>query len=91
MVTDGRMKYCYAQWGPTEELYDLEADPQELVNLATRPDAEGLLAIWREKLIAEARRLGDTKLLHGDGLASSPLDRSGFKDLPVRGMGWRWY
>jgi arylsulfatase A-like enzyme len=91
MVTDGRWKYCYAQWGPTEELYDLADDPQELVNLAPRPEAEGLLAPWRAKLIAEARRLGDVELLDGDGLATSPLDRSAFKDLPVRGMGWRWY
>ncbi len=91
MVTDGRMKYCYAEWGATEELYDHQDDPQELVNLAARPDAEGLLAGWREKLIAEARRWGDTDLLDGDGLAASPLDRSAFADLPVRGMGWRWY
>jgi len=91
MVTDGRMKYCYAQWGPTEELYDLAEDPRELVNLASQPGSDSLLAEWRAKLISEARKWGDAKLLDGDGLATSPLDRSAFEDLPIRGMGWRWY
>ena len=91
MVFDGRWKYCYTQTGPTEELYDLAEDPDELVNLASRPDAEKLLKPWRKKLIAEARRLGDTDILDGDSLATAPLDRSGFKDLPLRGINWRWF
>lgn len=91
MVTDGRWKYCYAQAGPTEELYDLQEDPNELVNLAVRGDAAKLLGPWRERLIAEARRLGDVALLDGDRLATAPLDRKAIKDLPVSGMGWRWF
>jgi arylsulfatase len=91
MVTDGRWKYLYAQQGPTEELYDLAEDPREMNNLAAGADAESLLAPWRERLIAEARRLGDEAILDGDRLAQAPLDRSSFKDLPVSGMGWRWY
>ncbi|MGB2821440.1 MAG: hypothetical protein WBF17_10690, partial [Phycisphaerae bacterium] len=91
MVTDGRWKYLYAQQGPTEELYDLAADPQELNNLAARNDAEGLPGPWRERLIAEARRLGDDAILDGNRLTQAPLDRRSFKDLPVSGMGWRWY
>lgn len=91
MLFDGRWKYCYAQQGPTEELYDLAEDPDELNNLATRPDADALLKPWREGLIAEARRWGDTGLLDGDGLATSPLDRAALAKLPIAGMGWRWY
>jgi len=91
MVCDGQWKYCYGQEGPTEELYDLSADPSELVNLAAGPDGADRAAPWRGRLIDEARRLGDTGLLDGDGLARSPLDRSGFADLPISGMGWRWY
>jgi len=91
MVTDGRWKYCYAQEGPTEELYDLAEDPTERVNLATRPDGETRLAPWRERLIAEARHFGDTGILDGEGLVTSPLDRETFKDLPIEGMGWRWF
>jgi len=94
MVTDGRWKYCYAQWGAVEELYDLAEDPRELVNLAAAGRRESLTGPWRDRLIAEAKRLGDTDLLDDaspTGLAASPLDRSAFKDLPVGGMGWRWY
>ena len=61
------------------------------MNLATRPDAEKRLAPWRERLIAEARRLGDIALVDGDMLVTSPFDRAALKDLPVEGMGWRWF
>ena len=91
MLFDGRWKYCYAQIGPTEELYDLAEDPDELVNLATQPHAEELLADWRRRLIEEAHRLGDAELLDGEKLAEAPLDRSAFAELPVRGLGWRWF
>ena len=94
MVCDGRWKYCYAQWGAVEELYDLAEDPQELANLASRAGSGPLVAEWRARLIAEARRLGDTAILDESsptGLAAAPLDRSTFPDRPVHGMGWRWY
>jgi len=91
MICDGRWKYAYCQEGPTEELYDLQSDPAELVNLAARADAESVLAPYRQRLIAEARRVGDMGLLDGDGLAASPLDRGRIADLPIGGLGWRWY
>ena len=92
MVTDGRWKYIYAQEGPTEELYDLETDPHELVNLALSPGAKKTLAPWRERLIVEARRLGDTTLFDASGrLVTSPLDRASFRKLPITDMGWRWF
>ncbi|MBM4031852.1 MAG: hypothetical protein FJ291_08720 [Planctomycetes bacterium] len=91
MLFDGRWKFCYAQEGPTEELYDLAEDPHELVNLATRPGGEALVKPWRERLIAEARRLGDAALLDGDRLTTAPLDRSAIPRLPLGGFGWRWF
>jgi len=91
MITDGRRKYCYAQEGGIEELYDLDADPTELVNLASKPGAEARLAPWREKLIAEALRLGDVSLVKDGKLVTSPLDREAIRKLPIREMGWRWY
>ena len=91
MVCDGRWKYCWAQEGPTEELYDLAEDPQELTNLASGPDGAALVRPWRERLIAEARKVGDTAVLDGDALATAPLDRAAIAKLPVGGMGWRWF
>ncbi len=93
MVCDGRWKYCYSQEGPTEELYDLAEDGGELVNLAARPAAEAQLKAWRDRLISEARRFGDTGILDGTGLATSPLDREEISSLPPVGkdMGWRWF
>ncbi|MFP4057685.1 MAG: sulfatase [Candidatus Brocadiia bacterium] len=91
MVFDGRWKYCYAQQGPTEELYDLAEDPHETTNLAAGPGREGLLRPWRDRLVAEARSLGDAALLDGAGLAAEPMDRQAIARLPVRGMGWRWF
>ena len=91
MVTDGRWKYCYSEEGATEELYDLEEDPCELVNLAAAAGMKDELKKWRKCLISEARRLGDDGILDGDGLKASPFDRGAVEELPVRGMGWRWY
>ena len=91
MVTDGRWKFCYAQEGGVEELYDLQTDPHELVNLVSKPGNEKLVASWREKLIAEATRLGDTAMIENGKLAKSPLDREALKALPIKDMGWRWF
>jgi choline-sulfatase len=49
MIRSGRYKYVYSQPDP-EQLYDLAADPHELVNLAGRPDYELLLAQFRSQL-----------------------------------------
>ena len=54
-------KYKYIRTlvaGEMEEIYDLQADPQELKNLALRPENRALLADLRSKCIAELRRTG---------------------------------
>jgi arylsulfatase A-like enzyme len=89
MVTDGQWKYIYSQEGATEQLYDLSADPDELNNLASRPDAESLLRPWRQRLREEALRLGDTGLVREESLVTSPVDRASYINLPITGMGWR--
>jgi arylsulfatase A-like enzyme len=58
-LTDGRHKYIRNLLaGEVEELYDLRADPDELVNLATR-DSENnrLLEKMRKETVAELRRV----------------------------------
>ncbi|WP_125610879.1 arylsulfatase [Specibacter cremeus] len=52
-VTDGHVKYLWASaWG-TEELFDLDADPHELHNLAQDPAHRELRELWRGRLIAD--------------------------------------
>ena len=57
MLRDGRYKYVRTLVkGETEELYDLLADPDELVNLAAKPEHRGRLESLRAKAIDELRR-----------------------------------
>ena len=52
-------KYKYIRTlvaGEMEEIYDVEADPEELTNLALKPEHRALLADLRAKCVAELRR-----------------------------------
>ena len=53
-LTDGKTKYVWYPGTGHEELFDLEHDPRELVNLATRAtDAAALLERWRGVMVKE--------------------------------------
>jgi arylsulfatase A-like enzyme len=57
MLRDGKYKYIRTLVsGETEELYDLAADPEEIVNLAPKTEHRKLLELLRAKAIAELRR-----------------------------------
>lgn len=57
LLRDGQYKYIrYLLDGETEELYDLQADPEELKNLARTPEHRERLISLRSKAIAELRR-----------------------------------
>jgi len=72
MLRDGKYKYIRTLVeGEMEELYDLDADPEELANLALRPDHRELVEKLREKAIAELRRT-DAKFV--DGLPPTKLE-----------------
>ncbi len=59
LIRDGQHKYVRTLVeGEVEEIYDLDADPEELVNLAVKPEHAELLATLRAKTIAELRRTG---------------------------------
>ena len=78
MVRSGRWKYnLYLHNG--EELYDMEADPHELVNLAGRPDAAAVQADLKNRLLEHLRRTKDPFLSH------QPTDREGRprRDCPM--------
>ena len=57
LLRDGKYKYVrYLVEGEVEEIYDLEADPEELTNLATKEKFQSLLGELREKAIDELHR-----------------------------------
>ena len=91
MVTEGRWKYIYSEANRTEELYDQTGDPGELDNLAEDVAHRSRVSDMRELLRDCAVEFLDEELLAPGGLASRQVDRASFADLPVSGMGWRWY
>ena len=71
MVRTGRYKYaCYDRGVPREELYNLDTDPGETVNLAERPDHRDILQQHREHLrqwcIATGDHFGGGHYAHPD-------------------------
>jgi N-sulfoglucosamine sulfohydrolase len=48
---------------PREELYDLDADPREVVNLAGHPEQSKILAELRDKVAAWQKKTGDPWLI----------------------------
>lgn len=91
MVTDGRWKYIYSEENGTEELYNQQEDPGEVNNLAGSTAQKDRLAGMRQTLLDQARDLADDAILDGEGLSRVDVDTAAFSELPVKGMGWRWY
>jgi choline-sulfatase len=91
MVRDKRWKYLYSEMGGLEELYDLQDDPDELLNIAGRADAEPVLAAMRQRMVDWAQENGDDELL-ADGVPavnrSESLDEVEFRPGT---LGWRWH
>ncbi len=57
LLRDGQYKYVrYLLAGETEELYDLQQDPEELQNLVALPEQKSRLERLRQKTIDELRR-----------------------------------
>ena len=66
LAEEGRLTPATAMfWGrkPTEELYDLRADPDNVVNLAGRPEQAERLAAMRQALAAQMTENRDNGLL----------------------------
>ncbi|WP_213585584.1 arylsulfatase [Paenibacillus sp. J2TS4] len=66
-VTDGKMKYVWLPRIGQEQMFDLESDPYERVNLAGEPEHQEALLLWRARMVAvlEVRNAG---LTEGDQL-----------------------
>jgi arylsulfatase len=52
-LTDGREKYVWFSGTGQEQLFDLKDDPQELCDLARRPEAADRVSRWRGTLVQE--------------------------------------
>lgn len=83
MVHDGRYKLIYYATGNYRQLFDLQTDPQEKVNLADSPDHAGSLARLTEILIGQLYGGDETWVANGE-LVGRP-DRA-FTPGPNRGL-----
>ena len=54
-LTDGRRKYIWWPGRGVEQYFNLEEDPDELVDLASDPRCAEEMAAWRDRLVAELR------------------------------------
>ena len=64
MLRSHKWKYIW-NLTDTDELYDMQNDPHELVNLAQDPSKKGLLAELRRDLLAELDAAGDCTVKSG--------------------------
>ena len=51
MIRTDRWKYVYDPMDPVDELYDMEADPWELTNLAGQPSMASIRQELRDRLL----------------------------------------
>ena len=65
-LTDGRTKYVYYAHDGDQQLFDLEADPDETVDLADDPARADLLALWRRRMVEHLSVRGEPWLVDGD-------------------------
>jgi len=72
---------CFVSPRPAEELYDVEADPHESVNLAGDPKHAGVLADMRRALSEWGRETGDVV---PETLSPDEFDREAGDPLPNR-------
>ena len=64
-LTDGREKYIYHAYDGAEQLFDLERDPHELNDLATKQAAVSRLSEWRNRMIAHLAPRGEAYVKNG--------------------------
>jgi len=65
-ITDGHWKYIWYPEGPSEQLFDLDSDPQEIVDLADNLECKNLKISMQEMLVAEEKRCGGELLPNGN-------------------------
>jgi len=65
-LTDGRYKYIYFATDGDQQLFDLDNDPGEMVNLAEKPEYEKLLNSWRQRMVQHLTVRGEPWVIDSD-------------------------
>ncbi|MEN6532224.1 MAG: sulfatase/phosphatase domain-containing protein, partial [Bryobacteraceae bacterium] len=64
-LTDGRFKYIFHARDGEEQLFDLEHDPAEMVDLAGDPAHQATLRTWRGRMIEHLSVRGERFVANG--------------------------
>ena len=64
-LTDGKMKYIWFFRSGEEQLFDLQKDPYEKVNLAGEKKRAKVLAMWRERMVQHLSERGEEYVKDG--------------------------
>jgi len=64
-LTDGHIKYIYGAADGSEQLFDLDADPDELCDLASDTKHAKTLAKWRDRLVTHLAERGPDWVANG--------------------------
>lgn len=57
-LTDGHVKYIFRAFFDDEQLFDLDADPEEMTNFAGSSEWQKTLELWRERLVKQFEQEG---------------------------------
>ncbi|MEQ7006694.1 sulfatase-like hydrolase/transferase [Actinopolymorpha sp. B17G11] len=87
-VTDGRWKYIWYPEGAQEQLFDLDTDPDELVDRSGRPDTEEVRRALSTALAEQLRKAGSPWATI-EGLVETPLRQEPVTDR--RATAWPGY
>lgn len=77
-LTDGRWKYIWRTQSGREQLFDLEADPQELHDLSAKPEQRAMLDKWRATMVERMKERPEGFVKDGQLVA-------GRRYLPLQG------
>jgi arylsulfatase A-like enzyme len=58
-LTDSQWKYIFHAHDGSEQLFDLKADPQELVDLSAEENHQDMLAVWRTRMAEHLEPRGE--------------------------------
>ena len=79
-LTDGKEKYIWSPPSGKEQFFDLSRDPDELVDLAGRPEERARLELWRRRMVEHLAPRKQDGLSDGEKLISGvslPATREG--------------